>query len=27
LQLGFLTDAEFDAWVRPEKMLEAGSNG
>ena len=27
LALGYLTDAEFDAWVRPENMLEAGSNG
>ncbi len=27
LALGYLTDEEFDAWVRPEKMLEAGSNG
>lgn len=27
LALGYLTDAEFDAWVRPESMLEAGKNG
>ncbi|MDR6956320.1 class II fumarate hydratase [Pseudomonas brassicacearum] len=27
LQLGYLTDEEFDAWVRPENMLEAGSQG
>ncbi|EPN49538.1 fumarate hydratase, partial [Pseudomonas syringae pv. actinidiae ICMP 19096] len=27
LALGYLTDEEFDAWVRPDKMLEAGSNG
>jgi fumarate hydratase class II len=27
LQLGFLTDAQFEEWVRPENMLEAGSNG
>ncbi|MBI6853620.1 class II fumarate hydratase [Pseudomonas cichorii] len=27
LSLGYLTDEQFDAWVRPEKMLEAGSNG
>ena len=24
LALGYLTDAEFDQWVRPENMLEAG---
>ena len=24
LQLGYLTDEQFDAWVRPENMLEAG---
>jgi len=24
LDLGYLTDAEFDQWVRPENMLEAG---
>ncbi|MBC3337770.1 MULTISPECIES: class II fumarate hydratase [Pseudomonas] len=24
LELGYLTDAEFDQWVRPENMLEAG---
>ncbi|MFW9077845.1 class II fumarate hydratase [Pseudomonas sp. P2757] len=27
LQLGYLTDAEFDAWVRPENMIEAGAKG
>ncbi|MDF3864504.1 class II fumarate hydratase [Pseudomonas denitrificans (nom. rej.)] len=27
LGLGYLTDAEFDQWVRPETMLEAGQNG
>ncbi len=27
LELGYLTDEEFDAWVRPENMLEAGKNG
>ncbi|MFV3412283.1 class II fumarate hydratase [Pseudomonas nitroreducens] len=27
LELGYLTDAEFDQWVRPETMLEAGQNG
>ena len=27
LALGYLTDAEFDAWVRPENMLESGTNG
>ncbi|WP_166359092.1 class II fumarate hydratase [Pseudomonas akapageensis] len=27
LALGYLTDAEFDLWVRPESMLEAGKNG
>ncbi|MBD2836127.1 class II fumarate hydratase [Pseudomonas sp. JM0905a] len=27
LALGYLTDAEFDAWVRPESMLEAGQHG
>ncbi|RMS04088.1 hypothetical protein ALP75_204933 [Pseudomonas syringae pv. actinidiae] len=27
LALGYLTDEEFDTWVRPDKMLEAGSNG
>ncbi|MPQ66224.1 MULTISPECIES: class II fumarate hydratase [unclassified Pseudomonas] len=27
LALGYLTDAEFDAWVRPENMLESGKNG
>ena len=27
LQLGYLTDEEFDAWVRPENMLEAGKQG
>lgn len=27
LELGYLTDAEFDQWVRPESMLEAGQNG
>ncbi|EIK95663.1 fumarate hydratase [Pseudomonas sp. M47T1] len=27
LDLGYLTDAEFDQWVRPENMLESGKNG
>ncbi|MFH7439402.1 class II fumarate hydratase, partial [Pseudomonas syringae pv. tagetis] len=27
LALGYLTDEEFYAWVRPDKMLEAGTNG
>ena len=27
LELGYLTDAEFDQWVRPENMLESGKNG
>ncbi|WP_152224764.1 class II fumarate hydratase [Pseudomonas sp. SCB32] len=27
LELGYLTDTEFDQWVRPETMLEAGQNG
>ncbi|WP_426233997.1 class II fumarate hydratase [Pseudomonas sp. TWP3-2] len=27
LQLGYLTDAEFDTWVRPENMIEAGAKG
>ncbi|WP_271411093.1 class II fumarate hydratase [Pseudomonas sp. Q1-7] len=27
LALGYLTEAEFDAWVRPESMLEAGQHG
>ncbi|SDS94056.1 class II fumarate hydratase [Pseudomonas fuscovaginae UPB0736] len=27
LELGYLTDEEFDAWVRPENMLESGKNG
>jgi fumarate hydratase class II len=27
LQLGYLTDEEFEAWVRPENMLEAGGQG
>ncbi|MNF75501.1 Fumarate hydratase class II [compost metagenome] len=27
LALGYLTEEEFDAWVRPETMLEAGQNG
>lgn len=27
LALGYLTDAEFDQWVRPESMLEAGKHG
>ncbi|WP_017906392.1 class II fumarate hydratase [Pseudomonas asplenii] len=27
LELGYLTDEEFDAWVRPENMLESGRNG
>lgn len=26
LQLGYLTEEQFDAWVRPETMLEAGSH-
>ena len=26
LQLGYLTEAQFDAWVRPETMLEAGNH-
>jgi fumarate hydratase class II len=25
--LGYLTDEQFDAWVRPENMLEAGAKG
>jgi Fumarase C C-terminus. len=25
--LRYLTDEEFDAWVRPENMLEAGAKG
>ncbi|MBO5393479.1 MAG: class II fumarate hydratase, partial [Pseudomonas sp.] len=27
LELGYLTDAEFDQWVRPENMLGAGKHG
>jgi fumarate hydratase class II len=27
LALGYLTDEEFDKWVRPEDMLESGKNG
>ncbi|WP_213876203.1 class II fumarate hydratase [Pseudomonas sp. dw_358] len=27
LQLGYLTDAQFDEWVRPENMLESGKQG
>ncbi|MGQ7817808.1 class II fumarate hydratase [Metapseudomonas furukawaii] len=27
LTLGFLTEEQFDAWVRPESMLEAGQHG
>ena len=27
LELGHLTDAQFDEWVRPETMLEAGGRG
>ena len=27
LALGYLTDEEFDAWVRPENMIEAGAKG
>ena len=27
LTLGYLTDAQFDEWVRPEQMLEAGGKG
>jgi len=27
LELGYLTDAQFDEWVRPETMLEAGGRG
>ena len=27
LELGYLTDEQFDAWVRPENMLEAGKQG
>jgi len=27
LALGYLTDAQFDQWVRPEQMLEAGGKG
>ena len=26
LQLGYLSNAQFDAWVRPENMLEAGQH-
>ncbi|NER59904.1 class II fumarate hydratase, partial [Pseudomonas sp. MAFF212428] len=27
LALGYLSDAQFDEWVRPEQMLEAGGKG
>ena len=27
LALGFVSEADFDAWVRPETMLEAGQHG
>ena len=27
VELGYLTDAQFDEWVRPETMLEAGGRG
>ncbi|MFO6377465.1 class II fumarate hydratase, partial [Pseudomonas aeruginosa] len=27
LQLGYLDEAQFDEWVRPEQMLEAGHHG
>jgi fumarate hydratase class II len=27
IELGYLTDEQFDAWVRPENMLEAGAKG
>ncbi|MBC9251060.1 fumarate hydratase, class II [Pseudomonas alcaligenes] len=27
LQLGYLSNEQFDAWVRPENMLEAGQHG
>ena len=27
LDLGYLTDEQFDQWVRPENMLGAGSQG
>ncbi|KES22941.1 MULTISPECIES: class II fumarate hydratase [Pseudomonas] len=27
LELGYLTDAQFDEWVRPQDMLEAGQHG
>ncbi|WP_044871764.1 class II fumarate hydratase [Pseudomonas sp. LFM046] len=27
LALGYLTEEQFDAWVRPESMLEAGNHG
>ena len=27
LELGYLTDEEFDAWVRPQNMIEAGAKG
>jgi fumarate hydratase class II len=27
LQLGYLSNEEFDAWVRPENMLESGQHG
>ncbi|MBB2497152.1 class II fumarate hydratase [Aquipseudomonas ullengensis] len=27
LQLGYLSNEEFDAWVRPESMLESGQHG
>ena len=26
LQLGYLSNEQFDAWVRPENMLEAGQH-
>jgi fumarate hydratase class II len=27
LELGYLTDQQFDEWVRPQDMLEAGQHG
>ena len=27
LQLGYLSNEEFDAWVRPHNMLESGQHG
>ncbi len=27
LELGYLSDEEFDEWVRPENMIEAGKRG